>query len=176
MKRKVYLRALEPDDYKTSVNWRNDDTITSLLGGGKFFVSNEIERQWVQNAINQNKEIRLAICTVDDNLYIGNIYLTNIDYISRKAVSHILIGNHEYWNGGYGTDSMRQLLDYAFNQRNLHRIEAIVLDDNIGSQKLHEKLGYKKEGLLRQSVYKDGQYKNQIVYALLKEEYKPADL
>lgn len=71
---------------------------------------------------------------------------------------------------------MRQLLDYAFNQRNLHRIEAIVLDDNIGSQKLHEKLGYKKEGLLRQSVYKDGLYKNQIVYALLKEEYKPADL
>lgn len=34
MKRKVYLRALEPDDCKTSVNWRNDDTITSLLGGG----------------------------------------------------------------------------------------------------------------------------------------------
>ena len=30
---RVYLRALEPDDYKTSVNWRNDDTITNRLGG-----------------------------------------------------------------------------------------------------------------------------------------------
>lgn len=34
MNNKVYLRALEPDDYKTSVNWRNDDVINNLLGGG----------------------------------------------------------------------------------------------------------------------------------------------
>ena len=169
---RVYLRALEPDDYKTSVNWRNDDFITSRLGGCKYFVSNEIERQWVQSAINQNKDVRLAICTVDENLYIGNIYLTGIDYVNRKAISHILIGNHDYWNGGYGTDAMRLLLDYAFNHKNLRRIEALVLEDNIGSRKMHEKLGYKQEGVLRESVYKDGRYKNQIFYALLKSEYK----
>ena len=104
---RVYLRALEPDDYKVSVNWRNDDDITSKLGGCKYYVSNEIERQWVQNAINQNKDVRLAICTVDSNLYIGNVYLTGIDYVNRKATSHILIGNHDYWNGGYGTEAMR---------------------------------------------------------------------
>ena len=173
---RVYLRALEPDDYKTSVNWRNDDTITNRLGGGKYFVSNEIERQWVQNAINQNKEVRLAICTIDDNIYIGNIYLTGIDYVNRKATSHILIGNHDYWNGGYGTEAMHLLLDYAFNHKNLRRIEAIVLEDNIGSCKMHEKLGYKREGLLRESVYKDGVYKNQICYALLKSEYDPVNL
>ena len=173
---RVYLRALEPDDYKISVNWRNDDTITNRLGGGKYFVSNEIERQWVQNAINQNKEVRLAICTIDDNLYIGNIYLTGIDYVNRKATSHILIGNHDYWNGGYGTEAMHLLLDYAFNHKNLRRIEAIVLEDNIGSCKMHEKLGYKRAGLLRESVYKDGCYKNQVHYALLKSEYKPVSL
>ena len=173
---RVYLRALEPDDYKISVNWRNDDTITNRLGGGKYFVSNEIERQWVLNAINQNKEVRLAICTIDDNLYIGNIYLTGIDYVNRKATSHILIGNHDYRNGGYGTEATHLLLDYAFNHKNLRRIEAIVLEDNIGSCKMHEKLGYKREGLLRESVYKDGCYKNQVYYALLKSEYKPVSL
>ena len=173
---RVYLRALEPDDYKISVNWRNDDDITSKLGGGKYFVSNEIERQWVQNAINQNKDVRLAICTIDGNLYIGNIYLTGIDYINRTATSHILIGNHDYWNGGYGTEAMCLLLNYAFNHKNLRRIEAIVLEDNIGSCKMHEKLGYKREGLLRESVYKDGCYKNQVYCALLKSEYKPVSL
>ena len=173
---RVYLRALEPDDYKISVNWRNDDTITNRLGGGKYFVSNEIERQWVLNAINQKKEVRLAICTIDDNLYIGNIYLTGIDYVNRKATSQILIGNHDYWNGGHGTEATHLLLDYAFNHKNLRRIEAIVLEDNIGSCKMHEKLGYKREGLLRESVYKDGCYKNQVHYALLKSEYKPISL
>lgn len=118
----------------------------------------------------------MAICTIEGNLYIGNIYLTGIDYVNRKASSHILIGNHDYWNGGYGTEAMRLLLDYAFNQRNLNRIEARVLEDNIGSRKMHEKLGYIQEGVLRQSVFKDGVYKNQICYALLKSEYKQADL
>ena len=130
----------------------------------------------MQNAINQNKDVRLAICTVEGNVYIGNIYLTGIDYVNRKATSHILIGNHDYWNGGYGTEAMHLLLDYAFNHKNLRRIEAIVLEDNIGSCKMHEKLGYKREGLLRESVYKDGCYKNQVYYALLRSEYKPFSL
>ena len=68
------------------------------------------------------------------------------------------------------------LLNYAFNHKNLRRIEAIVLEDNIGSCKMHEKLGYKREGLLRESVYKDGCYKNQVYCALLKSEYKPVSL
>lgn len=126
----------------------------------------------MQNTISQNKDIKLAICTVEENLYIGNVYLTNIDYISRKAHSHILIGNHDFWNDGYGTEAMSLLLDYAFNNKNLRRIEALVLEDNIASQKMHEKLGYKREGFLRESVYKDGRYKNQICYALLKSEYQ----
>lgn len=172
MKSRIYLRALEVDDYKISVKWRNDDNITNLLGGGKWFVSMETEKQWVQNAIMQNKDIRLAICTVEKDIYIGNIYLTGIDYLNRKAQTQILIGNREYWNNGYGTEAMRLLLEYAFNYKNLRRLEAVVLEDNIGSRKMHEKLGYKKEGILRQSVYKNGQYKNQILYALLKTEYE----
>ena len=71
---------------------------------------------------------------------------------------------------------MHLLLNYAFNHKKLRRIEAIVLEDNIGSCKMHEKLGYKREGLLRESVYKDGLYKNQICYALLKSEYTPVNL
>ena len=71
---------------------------------------------------------------------------------------------------------MRLLIDYAFNHRNLNRIEARVLEDNFGSRKMHETLGYVQEGVLRQSVFKDGVYKNQVLYALLKEEYKQADL
>lgn len=171
MKYKVYLRALELNDYKTSVKWRNDDDIIRRLGGGKFFVSEEIEKNWVQNTISQNRDIKLAICTVDGDEYIGNVYLTDIDYINRKATSHILIGNHAFWNGGYGTEAMHLLLDYAFNHKNLHRVQAIVLSDNIGSCKMHEKLGYKKEGLLIQSIYKYGEYKDQIIYGLLKADY-----
>ena len=50
------------------------------------------------------------------------------------------------------------------------------MEDNFGSRKMHVKMGYVQEGVLRQSVSKDGVYKNQVLYALLKEEYKQADL
>lgn len=104
-------------------------------------------------------------------MYIGNVYLTDINNVNRTAKSHILIGNTAYWSNGYGTEAMRLLIDYAFNHRNLNRIEALVLEDNKASRRMHEKLGYQQEGLLRQSVYKQGTYKNQIVFALLKSEY-----
>ncbi|EFN90706.1 GNAT family protein [Prevotella amnii] len=172
MKNRIYLRALEEDDYITSVSWRNDNSITSLLGGGKYFVSKQIERSWVQKAINDNLNIRLAICTIESNLYIGNIYLTEIDYINRKANTQILIGNHKFWNCGYGTEAMLLLLDYAFNHKNLHKVQAIVLKDNIASLKMHKKLGYIEEGLLRENIYKDGKYKDQVILSLLKSEYK----
>lgn len=165
----VYLRALEPEDYKVSIKWRKDEKIWSLLGGPKYFVSEEYERQWVLDAIHQSKNIRLAICTIDNNIYIGNIYLTNIDWISRKAESHILIGNHDYWRSAYGIDAYSQLIEFAFNQRNLHRLQALILENNIASQKLHEKLGFVCEGILRDSVFKDGKYKNQIIYSLLND-------
>ena len=84
----------------------------------------------------------------------------------------ILIGNHKFWNCGYGTEAMLLLLDYAFNHKNLHKVQAIVLKDNIASLKMHKKLGYIEEGLLRENIYKDGKYKDQVILSLLKSEYK----
>lgn len=166
MGNKVYLRALEPDDYKISIQWRNDDKIWAMLGGPKYFVSSDYEKQWISNT-SKNGDYKLAICTIENDEFIGIVYLTNIDYINRKAHSHILIGNHNYWGQGYATEAMQLIIKFAFDERNLHRIEAYVLENNIGSCKLHEKLGYVKEGILRDSVYKNGKYHNQIVYSLI---------
>lgn len=170
MENRVYLRALEPEDYKVSIEWRKDDEIWSQIGGPKYFVSEAFEKQWVLNTIDQSKNLKLAICTIDGNKYIGNVYLTDIDYINRKANTQILIGNHEYWNSGYGTEAMKLLLNFTFNERNLHKVEAIVLESNIASRKLHEKLGYIQEGRLIDSIFKNGKYQNQIIFGLINKE------
>ena len=72
---RVYLRALEPEDYKTSIKWRNDDEIWQQLGGVKYFVSEAYEKKWVEDAIFNPNTIRLAICLKENNLYIGNVYV-----------------------------------------------------------------------------------------------------
>lgn len=173
MKKKlVYLRAFEPDDYLTSIVWRNDDEIWSRLEGVKYFVSSSYEKKWIEDAIFDSKNIRLAVCLIEGDRYIGNVSITNINTINRSGTSNIFIGDHSCWNRGIGAEAYRLLLDYAFNERGLHRIEAKVFEDNDASIKLHLKCGYKIEGTLRDSVFKNGRWQNQVVLSILENEYR----
>ena len=169
MKKRVYLRALEPDDYKVSIEWRKDDAIWDMLGGTKYFVSEAYEKSWVEKTIFDSKDVKLAICLVENDKYIGNVYMTDINMINRSCHSHILIGEREYWGQGYACEALMLAVDYMLNERNIHRIQANILESNIASLKMHEKCGYKVEGILRDAVYKSGRYQNQYVLSLLKE-------
>lgn len=168
---RVYLRALEPDDFHTSVQWRRDDEIWSGLCGTKYFVSESYEKQWVEDAIRDSDKIRLAVCLKENNQYVGNVYITDIDTTTRSGVSHILIGNKDYWGKGIASEAYNLLLDYAFKERGMHRIVAHVLEDNVASIALHKKCGYTQEGIARKAVFKGGRWKDQIVFSILDEEF-----
>lgn len=170
MDKRVYLRAFEPDDYKTTIKWRKDDKIWDMLGGTKYFVSEAYEKQWIENTIFNSKDVKLAICLVENEKHIGNVYMTNINEINRSCVSHVLIGEKEYWGNGYAREALLLAIDYMFNERNIHRIQANVLVSNVASLKMHEKCGYKLEGTLREAVYKNGKYQDQYVLALVKNK------
>lgn len=170
MNKRVYLRAFEPDDYKTTIKWRKDDEIWDMLGGTKYFVSEAFEKQWIENTIFNSKDVKLAVCLVENDKHIGNVYMTNINEINRSCVSHVLIGEKEYWGHGYAREALLLAIDYMFNERNIHRIQANVLVSNVASLKMHEKCGYKLEGTLREAVYKNGKYQDQYVLALVKNK------
>lgn len=172
MEQRVYLRALEPEDYKTSINWRRNDTIWNQLGGVKYYVSESYEKKWVENAISDNTSIRLAVCLKADDTYIGNVYITDINMINRSGRIHVLIGEEAYWGQGYAKEAYLQLMEYAFNERAFHRLVAHILEDNIASRKMHDKCGFKIEGVLRESVFKNGRWQNQIVMSILEDEYR----
>ncbi len=168
---KVYLRAFEPDDYLVSIAWRNDDEIWSRLGGPKYYVSKSFEKKWIEEAIFDNKNIRFAVCLCEDGRYIGNVSITNINTIYRSGISNILIGDRNCWGQGIGLEAYRLLLNYAFNERNFHRIEAQVLENNIASLKMHQRCGFKIEGTMRESIFKNGQWQNQIILSILENEF-----
>lgn len=95
--------------------------------------------------------------------------------INRTGISHVLIGEKSYWGKGYAGEALKMLLDYVFNERGLHRIMALVLESNIQSVKMLVKLGYRQEGVLRHSVYKNGRYNNQVILSILKEDFDMVD-
>jgi len=168
---RVYLRAFEPDDYKTTIKWRKDDEIWNMVGGPKYFVSTEYEKKWIEDAIWSKDQIKLGICLKETNELIGFGSIININWINRSAHCPSMIGEKKYWGKGLGTESRILLLDFAFKERGFNRIWALILESNIGSIKMCERCGYKKEGLLRQSVYKNGKFQNQIIMSILSDEF-----
>lgn len=90
-----------------------------FIGGVKYFVSSLYEKKLIENSILNGRDIKLAICLSDSNIHIGNVYATDIDFINRSCEIHILIGNKNYWNHGYGSEATTLLLEYLFNERGL---------------------------------------------------------
>ena len=172
MESRVYLRALEPEDYKISVEWRNDDEIWSMLGGRKYFVSSAYEKKWIEDSIFSGKDVKLAICLKENGLYIGNVYLTDMDMVNRSAESHILIGNKTYWGNGYASEAYQLLLAYAFDELGLHRVSALVLKSNVASLKMHKKCGFSEEGVLWDSIWKNGKFRSQVVLSITESDYR----
>ena len=76
----------------------------------------------------------------------------------------------EYWGKGIVTEAMRKVIDYGFNEMNLHRITAEVEDDHPGSIAVLKKLGFIYEGTMKECEIKNGRFINLELYALLKQE------
>jgi [ribosomal protein S5]-alanine N-acetyltransferase len=170
---RVYLRALEPDDYRTSYEWRQDPEIWAMVVGRRYFVSSEYEKRWVQEAIADSRNnVRLAICVRENDEYIGNIYLRDIDWFTRSASLAKLIGNKAYWGKGYATEATLLALRHAFYDLGLERVQARTLVTNAGSIRVDEKCGFRVEGTLRHAAFKDGAYRDLYLMAVLRQDFR----
>ena len=108
--------------------------------------------------------------TREEHQHIGNIALVNIQRIHRCAEVAILIGETQYWNGGYGRESIYLVTKHAFLNMNLHRVFGGTFNPAFG--KCVEKLGWRLEGELRDRIWSNGQYHHQTWYGLLKREFE----
>lgn len=165
------LREVERQDMPIINSWRNNPEIINQLGAPFRYINQDVDDEWFSNYMrNRNAAVRCVVLA--DEKVIGLVSLTNIDQIYQSAVFQIMIGDTDYQGKGAGTFSVGEMLNHAFNNLNLHRIELTVLKSNQRAQKLYEKSGFKKEGTLREVYYKNGTYVDAYLYAILKEDYQ----
>lgn len=169
---KVLLRAIELEDCDLLLRLINDPETEMMLGGFSFPVSSSEQEMWIRN---QSKNNNILRCIVTDRNNpqkgLGTVILSDIDYRNGLCQIHIKMAKDIGRGKGYGTDAVKTLSQYAFNELRLNCIYAEVLDYNRISQRLFEKCGYKREGLLRSRVFKSGKYVDVYSYSLLKAEY-----
>lgn len=108
---------------------------------------------------------------IKDEKTIGEIKLSKLRWFNRKAEIGIIIGD-EFQNKGFGPEALKKIIEFAFFKMNLHRLEAELIEDNLRSKKMIEKLGFVKEGDFREAKYSNGKYLNIYKFGLLKNDYK----
>lgn len=167
---KVVLRAPEMDDLDALVRWINDPELARYRMP-HFPYSRAHEREWLERVPRSETDRVLMIQRLDGRP-IGMMGLHRIDQVHRQAELGIFIGEKDCWGQGYGTDAIRTLLRFAFDQMNFHRIYLRVDVDNVRARRCYEKCGFVREGTLRQAVFRDGGWRDQHLMAVLAEEFR----
>lgn len=138
----VRIRPLKEEDAYTSVKWRNDKDVFKYTGNTyDHEITLDSELEWIRRVIAKEDDYRCAILA--DDVYVGNIYLTDIT--KKSAAYHIFIGNKEYWGKGIAKTASELILDYAFIVLSLETVQLKVHKENKTALSLYHKLGFQEK-------------------------------
>ncbi|MFC7063232.1 GNAT family N-acetyltransferase [Halobacillus seohaensis] len=127
-------------------------------------------QEWRDEAMKNNNHFLFSIC--DGKTFIGYVELDGILWNQRNGWVAIAIGHPDHQAQGYGTEAMELLINYAFHELNLHRLQLTVFEYNQPAIWLYEKLGFRYEGAQREFILRDGKSYDMFLYGLLKHEWE----
>jgi [ribosomal protein S5]-alanine N-acetyltransferase len=170
---RLLIRPVRPADAEAVFVFKSDPQVTGPYGQEPHRTVEE-SRAWVEKRIKDyaaKDSVFWSIVHRDDDKVIGECCLWNFDAGFRCAeIGYEL--NSSYWNQGLMTESLTEVLGYGLDEMGLHRIEACPYKGNMQSQALLVKLGFRKEGELRQRHFFRGAYLDQLYFGLLVKDWK----
>jgi len=133
-----------------------DDSIDFLKSVLRRYENNEVS-EW-------------GIVYKENNKFIGTCgYVLWVPVHSLAEIAFAL--SMEYWGKGLMTEAVKEVIKYGFEKMNLNRIYARCFVENIGSQKVLEKVGMKFEGILREQMFIKSKFSDMKIYSILSKEY-----
>ena len=151
--------------------------ITEIVEGTCFLGPKDLQaakrelEHYCINPFEENKGIRWGIINKADNKLIGTLGIYDWDKTARRAeIGYDL--EPAYWQQGLMTEALCVVLKYGFEKMKLNRIQALIDSKNARSMKLVRRLGFRKEGVLRQRSYFKGKFLDDVMFSLLKTEWK----
>jgi RimJ/RimL family protein N-acetyltransferase len=150
--------------------WFNDQEVARTLLRNRP-VNLRVEEAFIDK-LYETDDVALGIAVREDDRLIGATGLHDIDVRCRHALFGIVIGIKTEWDKGYGTEAAALMVRHAFETLNLNRVSLKVFENNPRGMRAYEKVGFKREGVLRQEQYRDGRYWDTIVMGILREEWK----
>ena len=161
---KIRLKVLEKEDLPTLATWNNEPDFSgeyepfepsSYAEFERWFAGLRSEEQWFIIENKDGSKIGQLICSPK-----GPHYSIGYRVIPKER------------NKGFATEAVKIAVDYLFLSKNMVRIESETNPHNAASSRVLEKAGFRKEGLIRKSVFIRGEWKDGMMYSILRDEWK----
>lgn len=153
--------------------WNNQEDISFLYLGHPFPVNIEMEQKWYEKILTSNIPVTVfGIELVENRCLIGLSILKEISLLNRSAEFAIYIGDNDSRGKGLSKEASIKTLNFAFEDLGLNRVGLKVLEENHIAIKLYKSIGFANEGILRQSIYKKGEFKSEIIMSVLRDDFK----
>ncbi|WP_437967619.1 GNAT family protein [Sorangium sp. So ce260] len=172
---RLRLRSIEPGDVERIFRIQSDPEVTRYFGRGPDASIADSERRiaTIIAGVREHTSIRWGITLEESGELVGTGGFWRWNKPHRWAeIGYELLP--AFWNRGIMTEALRAVLRFGFASMDLHRVEAQIDPENRASARVLERLGFAREGLLRQNWYHDGRYTDTAVYGLLRDDLEAA--
>jgi [ribosomal protein S5]-alanine N-acetyltransferase len=171
---RLILRKMCLDDTQSVFDhWLSDERVSDhrVSPAHKTVVDTKMRMEKIVNGYDSNEFYYWGIVLKDGNDLIGEIDLYNFDPSTGNCEVSYSIG-YDWWNKGYGTETLKAVVEFAFIHMNVHKLSAVHNTDHPASGRIMEKAGMKQEGVIRHMIRNaKGEFKDCAVYGMLREDY-----
>lgn len=160
----IFLRAIEPSDIDLLYEWENNTDVWQISDTLEPFSRFKLE-QYVNSThdIHTHRQVRFVIC-MNDNTPIGCIDLFDYTPVHARIGCGILIADESNRNKGFAGEALRLIKFYCFDILDCKVIYCNILESNMASIHLFEKVGFEKVGLKKDWIKISGKFYNELLY------------
>lgn len=167
----IKLESLKRSDFKQLINWIDSEEFLIQWSGNAF--TYPLNDQQLEQYIESTNTLALKVIDEESKEVIGHISLGQIDNINKSArIGKVLVGDTKMRGRSIGKHMMKAVLHIAFEELKLHRVTLGVYDFNTSAISCYEKIGFVKEGLLRDSKKVGETYWNLWEMSMLEYEWR----
>lgn len=169
----LILRKFSYDDNHDMLNyWVSDPDIQFMYSEPIYTTLDEVKKLLTKYITSYplDSYYRWAIIEKSTQTCIGQIAFFLVDSKNHFGEIEYCIGS-KFHRKGYASEAVKSILKYGFEKINFHKIQVCHKENNIASQGVIKKAGFKYEGTLRDYFYMDNGYVSRLYYSLLRSEW-----
>ncbi|HET6566865.1 MAG TPA: GNAT family protein [Rhodothermales bacterium] len=172
--RRVRLTPLQLENIHRHFEWNNDPELNRLDSEIPFVRESfgDFKERFEEMVFHPSTGVRDFEIHAEDDALIGVAYIMDLSPHNRHCLVGVTIGDRDRWGKHYGRESLEVLLDYCFNELELHRVATETFEYNTAWKQLVVEAGFSQEGTERDYLFREGQFWDKVVFSLLEPEYR----